>query len=266
VFLRARYYQPEVGRFISKDPFPGYPLEPISLQLYIYANDNPLKYVDPTGHQGVNESIAKWLRDKAESCYQADNLQCVWYCYLGLAVGGPFKGYPHASEHLLQFLYKKGDIEYNPPASDWVRDSGSVQAEIPLLKQELLANVQMNIEVGEMSGHIETRHHSVVSDQSTEGDLYYAMNIFELWAEADYKGTEFQNCIYTVRVRTEYYFFDEYDWHKGLVAGGGAAGVSGFEDEWTAALHDAQMAEEFEVRGHWPGNTIVYTLRYQFPL
>ncbi|MBC7250155.1 MAG: PKD domain-containing protein [Anaerolineae bacterium] len=52
VFLRARYYDPRTGRFISKDPFPGYVREPQTLNLYVYVTNNPLGHVDPAGLQG----------------------------------------------------------------------------------------------------------------------------------------------------------------------------------------------------------------------
>ncbi len=49
VYLRARYYDPAVGRFASRDPVPGTVHDPMSLEPYIYARCNPVLYVDPTG-------------------------------------------------------------------------------------------------------------------------------------------------------------------------------------------------------------------------
>jgi RHS repeat-associated protein len=49
VYLRARHYQPEVGRFISKDPFPGYVDAPQTLNRWAYVTNNPILNVDPTG-------------------------------------------------------------------------------------------------------------------------------------------------------------------------------------------------------------------------
>ena len=42
-FMRARFYNPDIGRFVSEDPvwFPN---------LYSYANENPVLYIDPLGN------------------------------------------------------------------------------------------------------------------------------------------------------------------------------------------------------------------------
>ncbi|WP_410514027.1 RHS repeat-associated core domain-containing protein [Paenibacillus sp. BR2-3] len=50
-YLRARYYDPSVGRFINEDTYEGQITNPLSLNLYTYVSNNPLIYSDPTGHR-----------------------------------------------------------------------------------------------------------------------------------------------------------------------------------------------------------------------
>ncbi len=51
VYLRARYYQPTSGIFISKDTWVGIYHKPSLSNKWVYANNNPIKYVDPTGEK-----------------------------------------------------------------------------------------------------------------------------------------------------------------------------------------------------------------------
>jgi RHS repeat-associated protein len=46
VFLRARYYDLGVGRFLSKDPWMGDPVRPQSLNGWGYVEGNPINRVD----------------------------------------------------------------------------------------------------------------------------------------------------------------------------------------------------------------------------
>lgn len=48
-YNRARWYDPQVGRFISQDTFIGHLEQPISLNKYTYTNDNPVNGTDPSG-------------------------------------------------------------------------------------------------------------------------------------------------------------------------------------------------------------------------
>ncbi|GIP20642.1 polymorphic toxin-type HINT domain-containing protein [Paenibacillus sp. J22TS3] len=49
-YLRARWYDPGMGRFIAEDTYEGDVTNPLSLNLYTYVENNPLISVDPTGH------------------------------------------------------------------------------------------------------------------------------------------------------------------------------------------------------------------------
>ena len=50
-YLRARYYQPGIGRFWNMDSFEGRQGEPLSLHKYLYCHGNPINGVDPSGHE-----------------------------------------------------------------------------------------------------------------------------------------------------------------------------------------------------------------------
>lgn len=52
-YLRARYYDPATGRFVSKDPFPGVLTNPASLHYYTYAENSSTNLVDPSGETGA---------------------------------------------------------------------------------------------------------------------------------------------------------------------------------------------------------------------
>ena len=49
-YLNARYYNPEDGRFVTEDTYRGETNEPDTQNLYVYCADNPMNYVDPSGH------------------------------------------------------------------------------------------------------------------------------------------------------------------------------------------------------------------------
>jgi len=45
--LRARYYDPSIGRFLGRDPLSGYSRRPDTLNRYVYVRNNPANLVDP---------------------------------------------------------------------------------------------------------------------------------------------------------------------------------------------------------------------------
>ena len=49
-FLRARWYDTDTGRFISEDSYLGTQENPLSRNRYIYTHNNPVNYIDPSGH------------------------------------------------------------------------------------------------------------------------------------------------------------------------------------------------------------------------
>ena len=49
-YLNARYYSPEDQRFMSQDSYRGEQADYATWNLYAYCGENPINYVDPSGH------------------------------------------------------------------------------------------------------------------------------------------------------------------------------------------------------------------------
>ncbi len=70
-YLNARYYDPDNGRFISQDSYRGELDDAGQWHLYAYCANNPIKYVDPSGHYYHEEpgneprpGQKKWKKNK----------------------------------------------------------------------------------------------------------------------------------------------------------------------------------------------------------
>jgi RHS repeat-associated protein len=55
MYYGARYYDPDVGRFITPDTIVQAPDNPQTLNRYAYAGNNPVNNIDPTGHFSWNK-------------------------------------------------------------------------------------------------------------------------------------------------------------------------------------------------------------------
>jgi len=67
-YLRARYYNPNTGRFLSRDPNAGYIDLPATLHKYLYAGGDPINGIDPTGRTtytkpqgGIGGAVGEYL-------------------------------------------------------------------------------------------------------------------------------------------------------------------------------------------------------------
>jgi RHS repeat-associated protein len=103
VFLRARYYDSRIGRFISRDPIlepmregdnflwplPSFLDSPQKLNPYVYCVNNPVNIIDPTGKESCSHCQDKCAND-ATACYKKCLLEgnvikvifCRFGCYL----------------------------------------------------------------------------------------------------------------------------------------------------------------------------------------
>ncbi|MGD0510742.1 MAG: RHS repeat-associated core domain-containing protein, partial [Candidatus Micrarchaeaceae archaeon] len=71
-YLRARYYNPQTGRFMSRDPEDGKIVDPATQHKYLYAGGDPVNKTDPKGKEAESEyeGIDQDLLEMANKKYQ----------------------------------------------------------------------------------------------------------------------------------------------------------------------------------------------------
>lgn len=79
-YLRARYYDPATGRFTQEDTYRGDVMEPASLNLYAYCYNDPISYVDPSGHDpdnwwGYGPPPSSWAEIEGSFCGDEEDFQ-----------------------------------------------------------------------------------------------------------------------------------------------------------------------------------------------
>ena len=67
-----RTYDASTGRFISRDPLPGDLMQPSSLNAYVYAFNNPLRHVDPSGLRPEDDEGPVLVSDGAPGTVSLD--------------------------------------------------------------------------------------------------------------------------------------------------------------------------------------------------
>ncbi len=64
-YFKARFYDPQLGRFLTQDSYLGEAENAPSLHRYLYAYANPTVYTDPTGHVPVLDEWGEFHTDTA---------------------------------------------------------------------------------------------------------------------------------------------------------------------------------------------------------
>ena len=103
-FLQTRYYDPEIGRFLNRDSVAYADPQTINgLNLYAYCLNNPVAYVDPTGHSitavllsllvaglvgATIETAGTFVSDVVNSAVSGEWKWSSWETYVGSVIGG----------------------------------------------------------------------------------------------------------------------------------------------------------------------------------
>jgi RHS repeat-associated protein len=106
-YLRARYFNPVTGRFLSKDPLAGVLTDPATLHKYLYAAADPVNRLDPSGKAEAVEAglqVTQMLITSAAIVATVYTLECFavhqfttqagWLLNTNLGWVNPCKGEP----------------------------------------------------------------------------------------------------------------------------------------------------------------------------
>jgi RHS repeat-associated protein len=110
--LRARYYNMLTGRFMTMNPFPGRIADPATLHKYVYASNNPVNRIDPSGRDDIEE-YDELLLETVETDEREEHLlhanefgECYAGFFTGVAavIGGTAPGGPEVSNSFFECL------------------------------------------------------------------------------------------------------------------------------------------------------------------
>ena len=62
LYMRARYYSPDMKRFVNADIIPGEISNAITINRFAYANGNPVSFVDPFGLSAASPADVNWTK------------------------------------------------------------------------------------------------------------------------------------------------------------------------------------------------------------
>ncbi len=89
-YLRARFYNPLTGRFVSTDPQTAVLTDPSTLHRYLYANADPVNRIDPTGRASIIEYtlLIHLIGPLTWPRFAFPTVACLWDLGGGQAGGG----------------------------------------------------------------------------------------------------------------------------------------------------------------------------------
>jgi RHS repeat-associated protein len=112
-YLRARYYDPSIGRFITEDTYEGTITNPLSLNLYTYVENNPIRWIDPSGHvkDSDNEELAKLVNPFTKQWERANDTNCYGFSICEEYVTNQKRLAEQSADEVRRSYYNKIDQE-----------------------------------------------------------------------------------------------------------------------------------------------------------
>ncbi|OPX44207.1 tRNA(Glu)-specific nuclease WapA precursor [Ruminiclostridium hungatei] len=109
-YLNARMYDAKTARFLQEDTYLGTASDPLSLNLYTYCANNPVIYIDPTGHYKEG--------DEKYSVTVQEKLYLYGLAYADAKTDKDKKDAANAANALRQQAEAKEDYLYTPNANN----------------------------------------------------------------------------------------------------------------------------------------------------
>jgi RHS repeat-associated protein len=99
LYLRARYYSPDTGRFSKLDPFAGNHEDPLSLHKYAYTHNDPINGFDPSGRNLTLIGLGGAAAAVAGAYFLLSFLKkaTTWYLEVASALGDALGGNPQGT-------------------------------------------------------------------------------------------------------------------------------------------------------------------------
>ena len=84
-YMQQRYYDPQIGRFLSRDPVTANPNTGANFNAYWYANNNPYRFTDPDGR-----AVVGLYSNDTDSLFMKDSSTGAWAFVQAESGGKPF--------------------------------------------------------------------------------------------------------------------------------------------------------------------------------
>jgi RHS repeat-associated protein len=243
VYLRARWYMPRTGTFLSKDIFETEPP-------YLYVRDNPVNRTDPSGH-GVCDD---WSGPLRKFCFEAENgnLEAIEGFYRVVAIRNRVQKRWYLAADLLDH-YLDGTTTPGEPYyifdREWVLKQEH-EKEREAYQNLLTSFVIEHLESAAASCHYSNPIVAVLSAEGVKDDFNteirgvlgeHTIKVTFI-ARLNSSGTWYQADTDVYYEIDDYYDFDP---DKGIEVY--QYGIGTVPHDWLVELRDAQMAAEFDV-------------------
>ena len=121
-YYGARHYDPDLGRFLTRDPYIGKLVKPQSLNQYTYCYNNPLLFVDPDGRDPLHYEGPIYYDEEDKALYYSHAPQLIvyftpqegyeWFVAFCIVAGAilAIAAAPHILAALWEYLVALGNV------------------------------------------------------------------------------------------------------------------------------------------------------------